>query len=83
MMWTMGRDDPDAPETVGSFTAPLAAPDALGAAALLAAGGEAWTRERLDKVTAPHLGGPLYPPIHAVLFAPLLDLLHIMLKPEA
>ncbi|HZY86115.1 MAG TPA: glycosyltransferase family 87 protein [Gemmataceae bacterium] len=71
MMWTMGRDDPDAPDTVASFAAPFAAPDALGAAALLAAGQEGWTRERLDQVTAPHLGGPLYPPVHAVLFAPL------------
>jgi hypothetical protein len=71
MMWTMGRDDPDAPETIGSFAAPLAAPDALGTAALLAAGREGWTHERLEKLTAPHLGGPLYPPVHAVLFAPL------------
>lgn len=71
MSWMMGQDDPDAVDTVGSFATPLAAPDALGAAALLAAGREAWTRERLDKVTAPHLGGPLYPPVQAVLFAPL------------
>jgi arabinofuranan 3-O-arabinosyltransferase len=71
LSWMMGHDDLDAADTVASFAAPLAAPDALGAAALLAAGQEGWSRVRLDKVVAPHLGGPLYPPVHAVLFAPL------------
>jgi hypothetical protein len=71
MSWTMGKDDPYAAETVGSFATGFAAADGLGAAVLLAAGREGWTPERLEQVTAPHLGGPLYPPVQAMLFAPL------------
>lgn len=31
----------------------------------------AWTEERLDLLRTKHVGGPLYPPVHALLMAPL------------
>jgi hypothetical protein len=71
LMYLMGWDDPTAPATVGSCLAPLAAPDPLAAAVLLTCGRRAWTAERLRRVTAPEVGGALYPPVHAVLYAPL------------
>jgi hypothetical protein len=71
MFWMMGVDEPGAPEALGSFLAPFAAADAPGAAALLAAGQQEWTPERLDHARARSSGGPLYPPINAFLNAPL------------
>src|SRR5262249_354793 len=56
---------------IGSFLTPLAAPDPITAAALLEAGRNEWTEERLDLVTAPQVGGPLYPPINMFVFGPL------------
>jgi hypothetical protein len=71
LSWLSGRDEPG---LVASFLAPLAGQDPLGEAALLAYGSELWTPERLQDVVEPHLGGALYPPIHALLFAPLATL---------
>jgi hypothetical protein len=71
MYWMMGTDEPGAPEAFGSFLAPLAARDAPGAVAYLAAGAQEWTPERLDHARARRVGGPLYPPVNALLDAPL------------
>jgi hypothetical protein len=70
MFWIMGRDDPHAAETLGSFLVPLAASHGLDVAAALAWGNETWTRERLGEVTALQVGGPLYPPINSFLYYP-------------
>ena len=56
---------------------PLAAENLLDETVLLASGQTTWTAERLEHVTAPQVGGPLYPPIHALYFAPL-----AMMKPQ-
>jgi hypothetical protein len=67
----MGEDDPRASAVAGSFVAPLAARSPLEASAALAAGRAAWTEEALTRVQAPQRGGALYPPVHALLYAPL------------
>lgn len=59
------------PRVVASCLGPFAATNAWEETALLACGKEKWTAKSLAKVTAPHLGGQPYPPIHALLFAPL------------
>ncbi len=74
LSWLSGEDDPEAPNVVASLLTPLAGNDVYGAASLLAASQDLWSEERIDPVVAPHLGGALYPPIHAVLFAPLATL---------
>ena len=71
LSWLSGRDDPIMAAT---FVAPLASPHPLGTVTLLAYGQELWTPEGLWNVTEPHLGGALYPPIQALLFAPLATL---------
>jgi hypothetical protein len=70
MFWVMGRDDPKAAEAAASFVAPLAARDPLGATALTAAADHD-AEPRLDLVTTKRVGGPLYPPINAFVYAPL------------
>jgi len=70
----MGSDDPVAPDVVASFAATLAAPDPLQLGIVVAAGQNSWTPERLAHITTPRRGGPLYPPTHALLFAPLATL---------
>jgi arabinofuranan 3-O-arabinosyltransferase len=68
LIWLAGRDDRD---TMASFLTPLAASDVLGEMTLLAAGCDYWTPEQLADVVDPHPGGSLYPPVHALLFAPI------------
>ncbi|HZT81951.1 MAG TPA: glycosyltransferase family 87 protein [Gemmataceae bacterium] len=70
MYWVMGRDDPEAARVVGGFAVPLAAADPLSAAALLAAAQEQ-PPEALARAAAPQVGGALYPPVHALVYAPL------------
>jgi hypothetical protein len=70
MSWIMGRDEPETVEAAASFLTPLAAGDPLGAAAL-AGVQQATAAQRLETATAPQVGGPLYPPVHALLMAPL------------
>jgi hypothetical protein len=67
----MGEDSPARPRVLASFLVPLAAPNALGEAALVRAGQDYWTAGRLDEVTAKQVGGPLYPPINALFTYPL------------
>jgi hypothetical protein len=71
MDWLMGFDDGDAPAVVGSLLTPLAGHDPPGVAALLAAGRSRWTDDRLERVTAHQVGGALYPPVAAFLYAPV------------
>lgn len=74
MIWVMG-DDPTEWQTVGGATvAPLAAipgNNPFSSIALQHAAIDAVTPGIVDKVTEPAIGGPLYPPIHALLYAPL------------
>ncbi len=67
LSWMAGSDDSN---TMGSFLTPLAGGDPFGELTLLAAGHEVWTPERLQGVLHPR-GGALYPPVQAMLFAPL------------
>jgi hypothetical protein len=69
--WILGEDDPEVPRTVASCLTPLAGGNALEAACLVRAAESSWTEESFAHVLTPALGGPLYPPIHAVLFVPL------------
>jgi arabinofuranan 3-O-arabinosyltransferase len=64
------RDSREA-ATLGAFIAPQMAGTPLEAIALTAAAEEQWTPERLAELKAKHVGGPLYPPIQALLFSPL------------
>jgi hypothetical protein len=75
MSWFMGADDAAAAAVVAGCAAPLAAPDPLSAAAVVAGGLGEWQADELRHVTDVRIGGPLYPPIHALLYAPL-GLLH-------
>ncbi len=71
MGWLMGRDDPQAAATLAGCVTPLAARDGPAAVTLLLAGQRAWTTEALSPALAPQIGGPLYPPVHALLMWPL------------
>jgi len=71
LSWLSGEDDSEAPKVVASCLVPLAASDGYTGAVLLAAGQDLWTEERIEHVVEPHRGGALYPPVHALLFAPL------------
>lgn len=71
MSWTMGWDDPEAGKVVASLLAPLAAASGPELTAFLAAGRTQWTEEQLRHVTDLKVGGPLYPPVHALYYYPL------------
>jgi hypothetical protein len=67
----MGEDNSEARVVVGSFVAPLATREPIGASALFAVLKSKWSDEFLAQATAPAIGGALYPPVHAVLHYPL------------
>jgi hypothetical protein len=70
IMWSMMCwDDEDDARTFGGCTAPFAGGDPMGAAALMTAV-DAMPSDRLDHAAAPTVGGPLYPPLNAVVYAP-------------
>jgi hypothetical protein len=52
-------------------TAPLASNMPLSTVILLAAGQSMWETDRMANIGAKHVGGPLYPPINALLYSPL------------
>ncbi len=54
-----------------TFVLPLSAQGPLDAAADIAVLNEHWPPERLAELGRKHVGGPLYPPTHALIFAPL------------
>jgi arabinofuranan 3-O-arabinosyltransferase len=74
MGWFMGSDPQEWHVVGGAVVGPLAV-DPFGnpffAAALQDASTKTLTPEVIEKVTSPAIGGPLYPPIHAFLYAPL------------
>jgi hypothetical protein len=67
----VGFDDPWAPGVAASFLTPLAARNPWELTALVAGGQSIWTPDQIRPLIAPRLGGPLYPPVQSVLFAPL------------
>jgi hypothetical protein len=77
MSWFMGSDQEPAAawKKVGGATAlPFAQPvtgQPLVAVALEKAAADAVTPEVEAKLNEPHVGGPLYPPVHALFYAPL------------
>lgn len=71
MGWLMGVDNPEAARTAAGCAGPLAGGNALGVAVLLAGGRQEWTEPRLAEVAADSVGGALYPPINAFVYAPL------------
>jgi arabinofuranan 3-O-arabinosyltransferase len=72
MSYFMGSDTRSAADTIASFGLPLAAgDDGITALALTLSMQDGWTPLTLEKVTANRIGGPLYPPINAFIYAPL------------
>jgi hypothetical protein len=70
--WFVGEENPEAGQTFASCVTPVAAGDGLSAVLLAAAGRqEAWTEAQLAKAAEHRVTGPLYPPIHAFVAAPL------------
>jgi hypothetical protein len=74
MDWFMGHDPPEWMRVGGAAAAPLGA-DVFGnpllTAAQVRASAESVTPDIVEAVNTPAVGGPLYPPIHAFLYAPL------------
>jgi hypothetical protein len=68
--WMISVRNPESAAATASFLSPLAAPDAFAAAALALANQEQ-VETRVKAATAPRVGGPLYPPIHAMFMYPL------------
>ena len=74
MNWFMGRDPDEWRIVGGASVAPLGANpfgNPLLTAALVQVSAEQVTPEVEAKVAAPAIGGPLYPPVHGFLYAPL------------
>jgi hypothetical protein len=74
MFWFMGADPPEWKPVGGAAAAPLAADltgNPFAAYALARAGADAVTPDVLAKVSEPAVGGPLYPPVHGLFYAPL------------
>ena len=75
MTWFMGSDPPEAWKTVGgAAVVPLAQPptgNPFIAIALEQAAADKVTPEVVAAVNRPAVGGPLYPPVHALFYAPL------------
>jgi len=71
MTYFMGSDSPQAAEVIGSFLVPLGGGPALDSATSLVVAAAGWTPERLAAAEKPRIGGPLYPPINALVYAPL------------
>ena len=63
----MGYDDRPA---LASLVVPVSVADPLSVAVLAAAAQPYWEGTRLEQAVRPR-GGPLYPPVHALLFAPV------------
>jgi arabinofuranan 3-O-arabinosyltransferase len=70
MAWFMGKDDPDLPQAIGCFLAPLSAQDPLTNLTFAWALDQA-KEERFKNANPVCVGGPLYPPIQAVAMSPL------------
>jgi len=74
MYWFMGSDPPAWKTVGGAVAAPLATgpfDSPLAALAFEQAAAEAVSPAIVKEAQAPAIGGPLYPPIHAFLYAPI------------
>lgn len=72
MFWFMGTDPPAWKHLGGAMCAPLAVPpNPLAGFAHERAAVAAVSPELVAKLNEPAIGGPLYPPAHALLYAPL------------
>jgi arabinofuranan 3-O-arabinosyltransferase len=74
MGWFMGYDSREWRKVGGAVVAPLAGQplcNPLFTAALQHASNDTLTPTVMETVTTPAIGGPLYPPVHAFLYAPL------------
>lgn len=72
MRWFMGADPPGWKRLGGAACAPFAVlPNPLAGFALERAAAAAVSPELVAELSAPAVGGPLYPPVHALLYAPL------------
>ena len=71
MGWFMGADPPAWGTAGGAVAAPLGATNPFAAVALNRAAADAVTPAVVVELDEPAVGGPLYPPVHALLYAPL------------
>lgn len=72
MWWFMGRDAPEWKDVGGAAAAPLAAEmNPLATLAQIQASSHVVTPKTAEAVSKPAIGGPLYPPIHGFIYAPL------------
>src|SRR5579883_485776 len=71
MFWFMGSDSPGWDEAGRAVALPFAANDPFGAAALQTAAADRLTPGLVAEVNRKRVGGPLYPPVQAFLYAPL------------
>ncbi len=74
MYWFMGTDSPQWRTVGGAAVAPIAVPVGGNPFLMLAqlhASAQAIDQLVVEEVNRPAIGGPLYPPIHAFLYAPL------------
>ena len=71
MEWVTGTDAPQWTPAAAAATLPLASTHPLAAAALTVTAAERVTPELVEAVNRPAIGGPLYPPVHALAYAPL------------
>ena len=71
MSYFMGTESVQAGEVIGSFLTPIGGGHAWDATAGLLLAAEGWTPERVAGAEKPRIGGPLYPPINALVYAPL------------
>jgi hypothetical protein len=70
MYWFMGRDSPRWADAGRAVAAPFAAANPFAAAAALDAASAALAPV-VPEVSRKAVGGPLYPPVHALLYAPV------------
>lgn len=71
MGWVMGSDSPRWQEVGPAVAAPFAADNPLAVAVLAQSANNHLTPELVKDVTAKRVGGPLYPPVHGFVYAPL------------
>jgi hypothetical protein len=70
MSWLLGRDDPVAARASAGLLVPLSADHPLSSL-LLARANHAGAEDDVRQAATESLGGPLYPPIHALIMRPL------------
>lgn len=71
MSWVMGKDSPAWNRLSPLVALPLAGSGPLDTAVLLTVSQRETTPELIAELETPAIGGPLYPPVHALLYSPL------------